>query len=190
MIDLITKADVPVVWALHPTFDSSVQLTSVDVLKHITLQVLRLNHTMLTEQAITLSAARFQSTVTESGWFSLLGSALEGLPQLYIIIDLEVLDKFDMTGGTWLEEFSRLFNDMSARHIRTILKIAFVSPRGTDEYNPDQIFGQSAVNIFSGGTGCRVNATTRRMKPKGRDRKGRRKLLLDFQLGEYAPGSG
>lgn len=148
MIDLVSAAHVPVVWALNPTFDTHLPLTPMDVLKHVTLQVLRLNHTMMNERVATLNAARFQSTTTETGWFSLLGSALEGLPQLYIIIDLELLSKSAISGQDWLEEFPRLFSDLSARSIGTVLKVAFVSPLGTQEYTSNQTFGQSAVRLF------------------------------------------
>lgn len=184
MIDLISKANVPVVWALDPTFDSPRALTSVDVLKHITLQVLRLNHTMLNERAATLSAARFQSTVTESGWFSLLGYALEGLQQLYIIIDLEVLDRSTIASCTWLEEFPRLFQGLSARNVRTILKVAFISPRGTNEYTPEQTSGQTVVKLFSGSASSMVNATARSRRNERSLRKGRKKSLFYFRPGE------
>lgn len=79
MIDVITGAGVPVVWALDPTHDSVTATTPPDVLKYVTGQVLRHNHTMLNERSATLNAVRFQSTTTEVGWFSLLGAALEGM---------------------------------------------------------------------------------------------------------------
>jgi hypothetical protein len=162
MIDLVYAAQIPVVWALDPTFDTQLRLTPMDVLKYITLQVLRLNHAMLNERAVTLSAAQFQSTTTETGWFSMLGSALEGLQQLYIIIDLELLTKSAASTQTWLEEFPRLFSELSARKVRTVVKVAFVSPMGTEEYTSEQALKETVIKLF-----LKPSARNQRLHGKG-----------------------
>ncbi|KAH6869119.1 hypothetical protein B0T10DRAFT_418954, partial [Thelonectria olida] len=148
MMDVISDAGVPVVWALNSSRDAPTPLASIDVLKSITLQVLRLNHTMLNERSASLNAARFQSTITEAGCFSLLGAALEGLQQLYIVLDLELLDKIKTSCcHTWLQEFPRLFKSLSTRNIHTLLKVAFVSPLGRKQYPPDQTLGNSVIKL-------------------------------------------
>ncbi|KAL3291767.1 Nacht domain protein, partial [Colletotrichum asianum] len=127
IIDLVSKAGVPVVWALNPghvEHDS----TPMDVLKYITCQVLQLNQTMLDERSASLNACRFQSTVSESGWFSILGAALEGLKQIYIIVDLELLEKSGGASSSWMSEFPRLFAGMRDRGLQTSVKVAFISP--------------------------------------------------------------
>ncbi|KAH7125898.1 hypothetical protein EDB81DRAFT_201955 [Dactylonectria macrodidyma] len=181
MIDLISGAGVPVVWALDPTHDSTTLLTSVDVLKYITLQVLRLNHTMLNERSTALNAARFQSTTSEAGWFSLLGAALEGLQQLYIIIDLELLGRSQTSEQLWLEEFPRLFQGLAMRNIRTVLKVAFVSPLGTQQYTPDQTFNQFVIRLFPKTLVRMRNSSARVQKFGGNGRKGQEKLLAALQ---------
>ncbi|KAF5013873.1 hypothetical protein FDECE_154 [Fusarium decemcellulare] len=93
MIDLIIDARVPVVWALDPDRQLGTAFTSIDVLKYVASQVLKLNHSMLNERSASLNAARFQSISTEAEWFSLLGAVLEGLQQIYIVVDLELLNR-------------------------------------------------------------------------------------------------
>jgi hypothetical protein len=130
MIDLISDASVPVVWALDPNHKPDTAFTLVDVLKYMASQILQLNHTMLNERSVSLSAARFQSTTAEAGWFSLLGSVLEGLQQIYIVIDLELLNRSVTSETSWLAEFPRLFKSLVARNIRTLVKVAFINPLG------------------------------------------------------------
>ncbi len=127
-IDLIKDAQIPVAWALNPRNDLREDVTSVGVLKYLTLQALQQNHTMLNERSAALSAARYQSATTEDDWINLLGSALEGLPQIYMIVDLEILG-IGMTERSWSGIFTTLFERLQCRNIRTVVKVAFVLTR-------------------------------------------------------------
>ncbi|KAF4451241.1 hypothetical protein FALBO_16362 [Fusarium albosuccineum] len=131
MIDLIVNAGVPIVWALDPDRQPGTTFTSMDVLKYISSQVLKLNHTMLNERSASLNAARFQSISTEAEWFSLLGAVLDGLQQIYLVIDLELLNGTVTPDVSWLTEFPRLFESLAGRNIRTVVKVAFINPLGT-----------------------------------------------------------
>lgn len=132
-IDLIEKEKIPVVWALTYKDDEDRVYTSLDVLKQIVLQVLQQNHHLLNEKSVALNAARFQSARTEQDWFNLLGAALEGLSQVYVIIDLDVLGEREEGQYPWTHAFATLVDEMQAKNIPTVVKIALISYRAYHE---------------------------------------------------------
>jgi hypothetical protein len=128
MIDLITKAAVPVIWALNIP-QSRIEYSSKDVIKYLISQVLRQNHTLLNERSASLNAARYQSASTVEDWIDLLGTVLEGLPQAYLIIDLDVLQNSEGTVDSWTQLFQQLFEGLEVRGARTTLKVALLGSR-------------------------------------------------------------
>src|SRR5579871_5586175 len=120
-IDLITTAHVPVVWALSFQGLDSGAGGPLDVLKYLVSQVLQLNHTLLNERSAALSAARFQSAKSCQDWLNLLGSVLQGLEQIYIIIDLDVLGQGLREDIPWPDLFIQLADGLSARSLHTIV---------------------------------------------------------------------
>jgi hypothetical protein len=119
---------IQVVWSLSAKAEGTVGWRSpVDVLKQLCLQVLQLNHSLLNEQSPILNAARFQSARTEFDWFELLGSVLEGLPQIYIVVDAEVLSKEFSSQISWPEAFLQLFKRLQETFCKTIVKVVLVS---------------------------------------------------------------
>lgn len=144
IIDEVSSHNIPVVWALqntgHSTRNSTTdslspfetgQYTTRDVLKHLVSQLLQQNHTLLNERSMGLNIARFQSATTEKQWFDLLGSGLEGLCAVYIIIDVDVLASAVTTESIWPEAFVVLFNQLRERNIRTKVKVVFLNGGGT-----------------------------------------------------------
>lgn len=128
MIDLITKAQIPVMWALNIP-QSRIEYSPEDIIKYIISQVLRKNHTLLNERSAALSAARYQSASTVEDWIALLGTVLEGLPQAYLIIDLDILQNSEGTVHSWTRLFQQLFEGLEVRGTRTILKVALLGSR-------------------------------------------------------------
>jgi hypothetical protein len=59
----------------------------------------------------------------------LLGSVLEGLPQIYIIIDVELLEHNSSNRRSWPTIFERLFHEMKMRSVQTVVKVAFICPQ-------------------------------------------------------------
>lgn len=136
MIDEVSSHNIPVVWALQckegPTADSASHLyTTKDVLKHIFSQLLQQNHTLLNEKSVGLNIARFQIATSEDQWFSLLGSVLEGLNTVYVVIDVEVLASAVLPEQVWPEAFVVLFDQLRLRNVSTKVKVAFLSSGGT-----------------------------------------------------------
>lgn len=92
IVGLLRSMKIPVVWTLSAKAEGVLEWRSpVDVLKQLVLQVLHRNHSLLKEQSYALNAARFQSASTEPDWFELLGTVLEGLEQIYIVVDAGIL---------------------------------------------------------------------------------------------------
>jgi hypothetical protein len=75
-------------------------------------------------------AARFQSATKETEWFDILASTLEGLGQLYLMIDVDLLEKSGSIGERWIAEFPRFFKKLLERSIKTVVKVAFICPTG------------------------------------------------------------
>ncbi|KAI1317767.1 hypothetical protein F5Y16DRAFT_392530 [Xylariaceae sp. FL0255] len=129
-IDLIAEANIPVIWALDPNLDLTAEnnFNASDVLKYLTCQILQLSNGEQTEKQATLSAARFQSAVTESQWVELLAMALQGIKnQIYIIVDLNLIGRAGGTFVTWLGYFSSIAQTMMLRDAQGIIKVAFLS---------------------------------------------------------------
>lgn len=128
IVDLLRTMNIPTVWVLNPSHEASgAEPTTTDVLKQITLQILKINSTLLDERSLSLNAARFQSASSESDWFNLLGSALTGLPVIYIVIDVETVKCKLPNNFSWSAAFYRLFEDLSARGISTPIKVILIS---------------------------------------------------------------
>ncbi|KAI0551614.1 hypothetical protein F4679DRAFT_132729 [Xylaria curta] len=127
-IDLIEKANIPVVWALDPRLELPTEnrFNTVDVLKYLACQILQSNHSMLTERQASLNAARFQSAATDSEWLELLTSVLQGMSQIYIIVDLDLVERGGGTTTEWLQHFADISENLSLRNIHTIVKVACV----------------------------------------------------------------
>lgn len=131
VVELLRYTQVPVVWVLK-TIDSRAEqdCSTIDLLKHLVLQVLRLNCAIQTDFALSRRLRMFSTATTEDDWFSLLGSVLEGLPQVYFVIDIEMLSSSlpNITQDfSWPLAFLGLFQKMSDRGLKTIVKAILFS---------------------------------------------------------------
>lgn len=149
-IDLIASAHVPVVWALSFQGLDSGAWGPLDVLKCLISQILQLNHNLLNERSAALSAARFQSAKSCQDWFNLLGSVLQGLEQIYIIIDLDVLGQSVKEDMPWPDLFSQLADGLVSRSLRTKVKVAFVCSRRQHRSHLGSLDMQRVLDITEG----------------------------------------
>ncbi len=128
-IYLLQKALMPAVWVLKKT-DSRYQETysPVDLIKALVSQVMQINVGIQHESNLALSCAKFRAAENEGEWFELLGSVLAGLSQIYIIIDLELFCLRDQQSRQrWPSAFMHVFEKMSQRGIKTVVKVVLVS---------------------------------------------------------------
>lgn len=118
---------IPVIWTLSAKEGNAGWRSPIEVLKQLVLQILRLNHSLLDQQSTTLNAARFQSAKTESEWFQLLGEVLRGIPEVYIVIDAEVLNREFSSQTSWPREFFRLFDNIQTEGWKNCVKVVLAS---------------------------------------------------------------
>ncbi|KAK8250827.1 hypothetical protein HDK77DRAFT_439436, partial [Phyllosticta capitalensis] len=127
MIDLVSEAKIPVVWALQQQGKATDEYTAVDVLKGLVSQVLTQNQTLLNEKSASICATKFQSARTESEWFSLLGHALNGLKDVCFVIDIEAMGLRDADQPSWADAFDALFQALRTHSVPTKVKVVLVS---------------------------------------------------------------
>ena len=131
IVRLLHQEDVPVVWVLKAPQSSSTEgISTVDVLKDLICQILRLNISKHTERSLSLSCAQFRSAETLSQWFDLLATVLEHFSLLFIIIDIEAVSVAyakSIEDFSWLSSFTTVLQSLSKRQLQTKLKVLLVS---------------------------------------------------------------
>ncbi len=131
VIEAVRSASIPILWALHDNSKSVCETTStVDLLKSLVQQAIRVNKTFQSEKHCTLSCTRIQSARDEKEWLDILGSVLVGLPLLYIVVNLESLGRnpLAMTEHfSWPLAFLSLFQSLSSRGVATVVKVVLIS---------------------------------------------------------------
>ena len=131
IIDLLRKSSIPVAWALKTSEDiTKGALSVVDLLKSLTSQVLRLNIALRHERSLALSCARFRCAEKEDNWLDLLVSVLAGIPQIFLIVDVEAVSPQYMSAQndfSWPSAFLNDFHKASERGLRTVIKVVVVS---------------------------------------------------------------
>ncbi|KAK4446731.1 hypothetical protein QBC34DRAFT_411234 [Podospora aff. communis PSN243] len=126
VIDLVSAANIPTAWVLDAKNISAEEAAPSDIVKYLASQVLTTNQTLMDERSASLYAARFQSARTEKEWFALLGSVMEGLQQVYLVIDLDLVDRLGFGPASWLSEFPKFFDLLKQRCESVVVKVAFV----------------------------------------------------------------
>ncbi|KAK7994555.1 hypothetical protein PG991_016143, partial [Apiospora marii] len=127
----LQEYDIPWIMALKPPPSEtgsrfSSQISVVDVLKHLTLQILQTSSTAQTEKSVSLTCSQFQNETTIQGWLGLLEVSIAWLNRpIYIVIDLDVLDestrspeKFD-----WAEAVLSIMDHLRTRQLRAQVKV-------------------------------------------------------------------
>lgn len=130
-IRLLRDSKVPVLWALKTLEQDSLEAPSiVDLLKSLVSQALRLNDALHSERSMALSCTMVQRATTEVQWLEVLGSALAGIPQVYLVVDVEAvspcLGSLD-AGFSWPMAFLDFFEKMGSRGCKTVVKVILVS---------------------------------------------------------------
>lgn len=131
MIQALRRSNIPVVWVLNSPLDGVASGCSIiDIIKDLVYQCLRLDIRAQSERTLSISCSRFRGAISEDDWLDILASVVSSFPQLYIIIDLEVVDRRYVKAKeqwSWLEAFHVLSQGLVARNIKTRLKVFLVS---------------------------------------------------------------
>jgi hypothetical protein len=129
IIECLRTAKVPIMWALPTTNekDDSPNYSTLDLLKHLAWQALKINTVLQTEGSMAVSCARFQTATDEDHWFDILASVMTGLDRIYVVIDVEILSGISAGGRSLPEAFLHLFSMLADRGGKTEVKVILVS---------------------------------------------------------------
>lgn len=131
-IAMLRDAKIPVIWALKtmvPEGRTADAVSSIDLLKYLVSQAIAVNKSIHTDAALAPSFKSYIGAQTEGEWVSILGSVLQGIPYLYIIIDIEVLSRTLASPAQdfWPAIFFQIFAELSSRGSKTVVRVALVS---------------------------------------------------------------
>lgn len=116
-------------WALKTPTQTD-NTTTIDIIKSLILQAININSTLHTESNLSSRLRIYLSAKTEADWLVLLGSVLEDIPLLYIIIDIQLLSTSASelsSGFFWPTGISRLFKELSDRNSKTVVRVMMFS---------------------------------------------------------------
>ena len=153
VIEAVRSALIPVLWALHDSSKGIREtISTVDLLKSLVQQAIRVNKTFQSEKLCTRSCTRIQSARDEKEWLDIFGSVLVGLPLLYIVVNLESLGRnpLAMTEQfSWPLAFLSLFQSLSSRGVVTVVKVVLITCGDARFLNLSDLEDpeQSVVNI-------------------------------------------
>jgi hypothetical protein len=113
LLDALRASGVPTIWTLsHTTSDSRIGASVTDILLSLSMQALLLNLQALNGGPSAISSYHFQHALTEDQAFKLLGRCINGIPKLYIILDMAIvnaaLDYHDSLVNFFLQKFLNL----------------------------------------------------------------------------------
>ncbi|KAK6614802.1 hypothetical protein H4I96_01123 [Botrytis cinerea] len=133
-IQLLRESSIPVIWALktsEPQTPTPIgNTTTIDIIKSLILQAINLNPTLHAEPSLSSRLRMYISAKTEADWLVLLASVLEGIPLLYIIIDIQLLFTSTSelsTGFSWPIGILELFKELSERDSKTVVRVLMLS---------------------------------------------------------------
>lgn len=127
-IDLIESRDVPVIWALNVQpkplgGDDPKKCSGQDVLAQLCLQLLQKNARLHLRSRLATCLSNFERATAGWEWFEVLTSLIEGLPEVYVIVDLESMDQRNAGALSWPTAFRDVFGGLLARGIHSIVKV-------------------------------------------------------------------
>ncbi|PVH97053.1 hypothetical protein DM02DRAFT_95150 [Periconia macrospinosa] len=121
MIELVRKESIPVLWALKTPDDPSVSAhLPLNIFKSLVFQSLRVNPILRNQNIAGLTYADFQNAVTEEDWMKLLGRTTMGIPELMILVDIELFGPvsfMSLAAGSLSVPFKFL------RHLENLMKL-------------------------------------------------------------------
>lgn len=128
----LRETQTPVIWALKTpgTQERGLvgQVSTIDLIKYLISQAVSVNKAMHTDAALTPHLGCYLSAKTDDEWLSLFTSVLQGIPLLYIILDMEVLSPSlaSLNKNFWPSAFLKVFSELWARNVSTVIKVVLL----------------------------------------------------------------
>ncbi|KAI1802976.1 hypothetical protein F4811DRAFT_527153 [Daldinia bambusicola] len=166
-IAMLREAEIPVIWVLKGNSRNGTtaidDVSAIDLLRCLISQVITLNKRIHTDEDLSARLATYRAARTEDDWVNVLASFLEGIPLLYIFVDVEVLSQHqDGLSTFWPSRLLKMFDDLSARNINTIVRIILMGCN-TSLFNEGEGYQKSLVTV-SGTRQARVPMRTPRQR--------------------------
>jgi hypothetical protein len=127
MTELVQSEQITVLWALQNADpDWGVQTTPSQIMKYLAMQALRLNHDIVNSSiSRSFNQTHITSAHTVQHWTSILSNALRGVPRVYVLIDLDLMNLEDPS--TTIAVLLQSLSDLTLACEPTILKIALIN---------------------------------------------------------------
>lgn len=126
-ITALREAKVPVIWALKTIVanrTSTEDVSTIGLLKYLISQAILVNKRLHNDMALSPHLGAYRAAETEKEWVNMLASVLEGIPLIYVIIDVEVLcQSREGLSGFWPSGLLKMLSDLSARNTKTIVRL-------------------------------------------------------------------
>lgn len=126
-ITALREAKVPVIWVLKTIVanrTSTKDVSTIGLLKYLISQAILVNKRPHNDMALSPHLGAYRAAETEKEWVSMLASVLEGIPLIYVIIDVEVLcQSREGLSGFWPSGLLKMLSDLSARNTKTIVRL-------------------------------------------------------------------
>ena len=131
-VEILQDSKLPVIWGLKTLASGKTradQVSASDLLKYLILQAIKINENIQTDAALSLRFRAYLEAQNEEDWMNILASVLQGIPLLYIVIDIELISDSSGTLAKdfWPSAFRGMFAKLSERNIRTVVRVVLVS---------------------------------------------------------------
>jgi hypothetical protein len=172
LVNLIKTSSVPVIWALRYSGYWKSRITCIDLLRMLLVQALEINSGALKGPA-PIELINLREAADEDDWFRILCRALQGIPQVYIVVDAEILglatEHNRLRATRWIEQFGRQISN-------TRVKI-FISSRNVQESYVSSNWDSGSWGILHTDFRSDNRRVRHRRGQKGRARKVRRVVI-------------
>lgn len=128
LVKLIRGTSHPILWALRYPNYWATSITCVDILRMLVLQALQINPSS-TCSACPITVAHMREAVGQEDWAKLLGRALDGIPDVYVVIDADLFAFVTRQDKNCAIDFLDLLRKFTTK---TFVKV-FVSSANVDE---------------------------------------------------------
>jgi len=180
-IKLLRDSHRPVIWALktiapqESTETQEEQVSTIEILKCLIAQAIQANASIHTDSALAPRLHAYLAANTEEDWFNILASVLQGIPLLYIIIDVELLHPSLATlteDFSWPAAFMSIFSGLEQRNVNTVLKVTLVS-YGSPLFRDVMTSEHRSLVVPVGGVGSMKPSTRAAIRRGGASIRGR-----------------
>ncbi|KAF6814632.1 hypothetical protein CPLU01_14354 [Colletotrichum plurivorum] len=133
-ISILRETGIPVIWVLKaivPDEDETAPdgVSPIDLIKYLVWQAALLNGNIHTDATMASVLQSFGRAVSDDDWLDILGFVLHGMPQLYIVLDVEVLSRASSgsSGQSWSSTLISLPAKLAERNVETVVKVVLVN---------------------------------------------------------------